>query len=464
VLSACRKTGVAKKKSRLPATDLHSAQWPFIASPRNGHARGENAGRRNKTRRKGMESKMQFDQLMTTQGLDVAGKRVLVRVDFNVPMKDGIVTDATRLERGSACIKELAGRGAKVILLTHLGRPKGTRNLEFTLRPVAQKLSEVLGQKVHFVEDCIGEAAEAASRDLQPGDVAMFENLRFHVQEEKDDPDFAAALARCGDMYVGEAFSCSHREHASVHAITKLLPSYAGPLMNQEILALRAALEEPRRPTAAVVGGSKVSTKIPVLTNLVAKVDKLIIGGGMANTFLAAQGIDVGRSLCEHDLTGTAREIVATAKDKGCEIVLPVDAVVAREFKEDAEIQTVAVDAVPADAMILDVGPQSVARLSDVIAGCRTLLWNGPLGAFEIAPFGRGTFALAEEAAKLTRSRQLISVAGGGDTVAALNAAGVADEFTYISTAGGAFLEWLEGRALPGVVALIEAGKVSRVA
>ncbi len=407
---------------------------------------------------------MQFDQLKTTQGLDVAGKRVLVRVDFNVPMKDGVVTDATRLERGSAAIKDLAGRGAKVIILTHLGRPKGSRNLEFTLKPVADKLAEVLGQPVRFVDDCIGEAAQKASRELQPGEVAMFENLRFHAQEEKDDPDFAAALARSGDLFVGEAFSCSHRAHASVHAITRLLPSYAGPLMNQEILALRAALEEPRRPTAAVVGGSKVSTKIPVLTNLVAKVDKLIIGGGMANTFLAAEGIDVGKSLCEHDLTDTAREIIAAAKEKGCEIVLPVDAVVAREFKEGAATETVSVNAVPADAMILDVGPQSVAKLADVIAGCRTLLWNGPLGAFEIAPFGNGTFALAEEAAKLTRSGQLISVAGGGDTVAALNAAGVTDKFTYVSTAGGAFLEWLEGKALPGVVALIEAGQMSRVA
>lgn len=407
---------------------------------------------------------MKFDQLKTTQGVDVAGKRVLVRVDFNVPMKDGVVTDATRLERGSAAIRDLAARGAKVIILTHLGRPKGAPNAEFSMRPVADKLGEVLGQPVRFVVDCIGDVAEAASRDLKPGEVAMFENLRFHKEEEKDDPAFAAALARSGDLFVGEAFSCAHRAHASVHAITRLLPSYAGPLMNQEILALRAALEEPRRPTAAVVGGSKVSTKIPVLTNLVGKVDKLIIGGGMANTFLAAQGIDVGKSLCEHDLTGTARDILAAAKDKGCEIVLPVDAVVAREFKEGAATETVLVDAVPADAMILDVGPKSVARLTDVIAGCRTVLWNGPLGAFEIAPFGAGTFALAEEAAKLTRSGQLISVAGGGDTVAALNAAGVADKFTYVSTAGGAFLEWLEGRELPGVVALIEAGKLSRVA
>lgn len=407
---------------------------------------------------------MQFDQLKTTQGLDVAGKRVLVRVDFNLPMRDGVVSDATRLVRAAPCLRDLIGRGAKVIILTHLGRPKGAPNPEFSLKPVAQKLEDVLGQPVRFVEDCIGEKAEAASRALMSGEIAMFENLRFHKEEEKDDPDFAAALARSGDIFVGEAFSCAHRAHASVHAITRLLPSYAGPLMNQEILALRAALDEPRRPTAAVVGGAKVSTKIPVLTNLVGKVDKLIIGGGMANTFLAASGLDVGKSLCERDLLDTAREIVASAQAQGCEIVLPVDAVVAREFKEGAASQTVAVDQVPADTMILDVGPASVARLTQVIAGCRTLLWNGPLGAFEIEPFGAGTFALAEEAAKLTRSGQLISVAGGGDTVAALNAAGVADRFTYVSTAGGAFLEWLEGRTLPGVAALVSAGAVAQTA
>ncbi len=404
---------------------------------------------------------MQFDKLKTTQGVDVAGKRVLVRVDFNLPMREGVVTDATRLERAAPCIKDLAGRGAKVIILTHLGRPKGAPAAQFSLKPVADKLSEVLGQPVRFVDDCIGEAAEAASRALKAGEVAMFENLRFHKEEEKDDPDFAAALARSGDIFVGEAFSCSHRAHASVHAITKLLPSYAGPLMNQEILALRAALEEPRRPTAAVVGGAKVSTKIPVLTNLVAKVDKLIIGGGMANTFLAAKGLNVGKSLCEHDLLDTAREIISVAQAKGCEIVLPVDVVVAREFKEGAQSQIVAVDHVPDDSMILDVGPASVARLTEVISGCRTLLWNGPLGAFEIAPFGNGTFALAEEAAKLTRTGQLISVAGGGDTVAALNAAGVTSKFTYVSTAGGAFLEWLEGRTLPGVAALVSAGAMA---
>jgi phosphoglycerate kinase len=404
---------------------------------------------------------MQFDKLKTTQGVDVAGKRVLVRVDFNLPMREGVVTDATRLERAAPCIKDLAGRGAKVIILTHLGRPKGAPAAQFSLKPVADKLSEVLGQPVRFVDDCIGEAAEAASRALKAGEVAMFENLRFHKEEEKDDPDFAAALARSGDIFVGEAFSCSHRAHASVHAITKLLPSYAGPLMNQEILALRAALEEPRRPTAAVVGGAKVSTKIPVLTNLVAKVDKLIIGGGMANTFLAAKGLNVGKSLCEHDLLDTAREIISVAQAKGCEIVLPVDVVVAHEFKEGAQSQIVAVDHVPDDSMILDVGPASVARLTEVISGCRTLLWNGPLGAFEIAPFGNGTFALAEEAAKLTRTGQLISVAGGGDTVAALNAAGVTSKFTYVSTAGGAFLEWLEGRTLPGVAALVSAGAMA---
>ncbi|MCB1519676.1 MAG: phosphoglycerate kinase [Hyphomicrobiaceae bacterium] len=400
---------------------------------------------------------MKLDNLRTTDAIDVSGKRVLVRVDFNVPMKDGVVTDATRLARAAPCIEDLANRGAKVIILSHYGRPKGAFSADASLAPVAAKLSEVLAKPVRFVTDCIGSDAEAASRSLAPGEIAMFENLRFHKGEEKNDADFAAALARSGDIFVGEAFSSSHRAHASVEAITRLLPTYAGPLMNQEIRALCAALEAPERPTAAVVGGSKVSTKIPILTNLVKKVDKLIIGGGMANTFLLAAGVAIGRSLAEPDLTDTARDIVVTARDHGCEIVLPVDAVIAPEFKDGAAASVVALDSVPAEAMILDIGPRSIAHLMEVIGGCRTLLWNGPLGAFEVSPFGEGTFALARAAAALTASGRLVSVAGGGDTVAALNAAGATEQFTYVSTAGGAFLEWLEGRTLPGVAALVAA-------
>jgi len=397
---------------------------------------------------------MELDKLRTTTGVDVTNKRVLVRADLNVPVADGKVSDATRLERIVPGIRDLASRGARVVLLSHFGRPKNGPEAEFSLAPIAAKLSEIIGKPVSFVLDCVGETSEQAVAALRPGEVAVLENLRFHKGEEKNDPEFARALARSGDIFVGEAFSAAHRAHASTDAITLLLPSYAGPLMMEEISALRDALEAPQRPTAAVVGGAKVSTKIPVLTNLMAKVDKLIIGGGMANTFLLAQGVNVGRSLAEPDLAVTAREIMATAGAKGCEIVLPTDAVIAKEFKVGAASSVVDVSAVPADAMILDVGPKSVAHITSVLAGCKTLLWNGPLGAFEIAPFGEGTFALAREAAKLTKAGKLVTVAGGGDTVAALNAAGVTDDFTYVSTAGGAFLEWLEGRELPGVVAL----------
>jgi phosphoglycerate kinase len=397
---------------------------------------------------------MQLDKLKTTAGLDVAGKRVLVRADLNVPLADGRVTDATRLTRLVPGILDLARRGAKVVVLSHFGRPKGAVVPEMSLRPVAEALGDALGRPVAFADDCVGEVAAKAIAGMANGDVLVLENLRFHKGEEKNDPALAAELAKLGDIFVGDAFSCAHRAHASTDAITRLMPAYAGPLLMEEINALRTALERPQRPTAAVVGGAKVSTKIPVLTNLMAKVDHLIIGGGMANTFLLANGCAIGKSLAEPDLVGTAREIMAAASVKGCTIVLPVDGVVAGEFKAGAASRVVDVTAIPADQMMLDVGPQSIAHLSKVIERCHTLLWNGPLGAFEIAPFGEGTFALARQAAAMTKAGRLVSVAGGGDTVAALNAAGVTDEFTYVSTAGGAFLEWLEGRELPGIVAL----------
>ncbi len=403
-----------------------------------------------------MGALMDLDKLKTTDGVDVQGKRVLVRCDLNVPVDGGRVTDATRLERLVPGLKALAKRGAKVIVLSHFGRPKGV-DPSLSLAPIATELGRLLGQPIAFASDCIGEAAVKAVYALQPGSVAVLENLRFHKGEEKNDPAFAKELAALGDMFVGDAFSTAHRAHASTEGITHFLPSYAGPLLMEEINALRAALDKPQRPTVAVVGGAKVSTKIPVLENLLAKVDKLIIGGGMANTFLHAQGIAVGKSLCEPDFANTALDIIAAAKARGAEIVLPVDAVIAREFKAGAASSVVGIAACPADAMILDVGPKSVAHLTNVLSHCHTLLWNGPLGAFEIEPFGAGTFALAKAAATMTKAGTLVSVAGGGDTVAALNMAGVTDDFTYVSTAGGAFLEWLEGRELPGIAALTKA-------
>jgi phosphoglycerate kinase len=397
---------------------------------------------------------MNLDRLKTTDGIDVAGKRVIVRADLNVPVKDGKVTDATRLERVAPGLRALADRGAKVIVISHFGRPKNGPEPDLSLRPVAETLQGLLGGPVAFSDDCVGATAAETIRSLNNGRIAVLENLRFHKGEEKNDPAFASELAKLGVIFVGDAFSCAHRAHASTEGLTHHLPSYAGPLLMEEINALRTALEKPERPTAAVVGGAKVSTKIPVLTNLVAKVDKLIIGGGMANTFLQAMGTMVGKSLAEPEFHATARDIIAEAKKKGCEIILPVDAVIAREFKEGAASEVVDIDHVPFDAMILDVGPQSVAHVVKVLEGAKTLLWNGPMGAFEIAPFGEGTFALARAAAALTKAGRLVSVAGGGDTVAALNAAGVTDDFTYVSTAGGAFLEWLEGRELPGIAAL----------
>ena len=397
---------------------------------------------------------MNLDKLKTTAGVDVAGKRVLVRCDLNVPAKDGVVTDATRLERIVPGLRDLAKRGARVIVISHFGRPKGGPSAEFSLGPVAKKLGELLGQPVHFVSDCIGEAAAAGVANVKPGEIAVLENLRFHAGEEKNDAEFAKELAASGDIFVGDAFSCAHRAHASTEGITHLLPSYTGPLMMEEINALRTALEKPERPVAAVVGGAKVSTKIPVLMNLLPKVDKLIIGGGMANTFLQAMGCLMGQSLAEPEFHSTARQIMAEAKEHGCEIVLPTDGVVAHEFRAGAPHRIVSVHKIPLDQMMLDVGPDTVAKVSGVLAQCKTLLWNGPMGAFEIAPFGEGTFALARQAAAMTKAGTLVSVAGGGDTVAALNAAGVTGDFTYVSGAGGAFLEWLEGTELPGVAAL----------
>ena len=380
---------------------------------------------------------MKLDNLKTLDGVEVAGKRILVRADLNVPVQDGKVSDATRLTRILPGLKALAERGAKVVVMSHFGRPKGQPVPDMSLRLVADKIAELMGRPVAFAEDCVGQPAAAMVATLEPGSVGVLENLRFHAGEEGNDLAFAKALAEHGDIYVNDAFSAAHRAHASTAGIAALLPCYAGPLMMEEITALRAALDQPERPTAALVGGAKVSSKIPVLTNMIGKVDKLIIGGGMANTFLMAQGVNIGTSLAEPDQCETAREIVRKAEAEGCDIVLPNDAVVAEKFAAGSPSQVVAIGQVPDNAMILDVGPLSVSAMTEMLATCKTLLWNGPLGAFEIAPFGEGTFALAKAAAKLTQTGQLTSIAGGGDTVAALNAAGVTDQFSYVSTAGG---------------------------
>lgn len=402
-------------------------------------------------------SDMDLTKLKSIADVDVAGKRVLVRADLNVPVADGVVTDATRLERILGGLNDLTAKGARVVVISHFGRPKAGPDPSMSLVSVAGKLSELLGRKVIFIPDCIGADVEGRVAALAPGEIAVLENLRFHKGEEKNDPEFAAALARSGDIYVNDAFSAAHRAHASTEGLAHLLPAYAGPLLIEEINALRAVLEDPQRPVAALVGGAKVSSKIPILKHLLSKVDKLIIGGGMANTFLMSHGVDVGKSLAEPEMLETAREIMTEAKSRGCAVVLPEDAVIAREFKSGVANAVVPTLAVPSDAMILDVGPKSIEHMTNVLKECRTLLWNGPLGAFEIPPFGEGTFSLAREAAKLTKEGKLTTVAGGGDTVAALNAAGVTQDFTYVSTAGGAFLEWLEGRELPGVAALVRA-------
>ena len=382
---------------------------------------------------------------------DVAGRRVLVREDLNVPMADGAVSDDTRLRATLPTVTELADRGAIVLVLAHFGRPKGQRHPDLSLAMLTRPYGELLGRPVRFVD---WDAAEDAVATLQPGDIALVENTRFHQGEEKNNPQTVEMMAKLGELYVNDAFSAAHRAHASTEGLAHRLPAFAGRAMEAELDALEKALGNPEHPVAAVVGGAKVSTKLDVLRHLVARVDHLIIGGGMANTFLAARGVKVGKSLCEHDLADTAEAIMAAADQAGCTVHLPYDVVVATEFRADPPTRTVNVHEVAADEMILDVGPAATEALGDVLKNCRTLVWNGPMGAFETPPFDAATVALAKTAAALTQDGSLVSVAGGGDTVAALNHAGVADAFTFVSTAGGAFLEWMEGRDLPGVAAL----------
>lgn len=396
----------------------------------------------------------------TLDDIAVAGKRVVLRADLNVPIKNGKVTDETRIVRLTPTIAELAKKGACVIVLSHFGRPGGKPVAEMSLMPLLAPLAKALGGlKVHFAADCVGPAAEGAANVLPAGEILLLENLRFHAEEEANDAGFARQLAALGDIYVNDAFSTAHRAHASTETIARLLPAAAGRLMEAELKALGAALEKPERPLAAVVGGAKVSTKLDLLGNLVAKVDHLVIGGGMANTFLNAQGFPVGKSLCEHDLADTARDVLAKAKARGCMIHLPTDVVVAKEFKAGAENRVVAREKVGADDMIVDIGPYTARQLTHQLEKWKTLVWNGPLGAFELKPFDSATNVVAKAAALLSKEGRLLSVAGGGDTVAALNNAGVAGDFSYVSTAGGAFLEWLEGKTLPGVAALEEAAK-----
>jgi len=385
---------------------------------------------------------------------DIAGKRVLVREDLNVPTADGRVTDDTRMRATLPTITELADRGAIVLVLAHFGRPKGQVHPTMSLALLTRSYSAVLGREVRFVPDCQGEVAISAVEGMNPGEIAILENTRFHPGEETNDPALVAGMAALGDYYVNDAFSAAHRAHASTEGLAHALPAFAGRQMEAELNALDKALGEPEHPVAAVVGGAKVSSKLEVLRHLVEKVDHLIIGGGMANTFLAARGVDVGKSLCEHDLTGTAEEILDAADKANCTVHLPYDVVVSKQFAPNPPTRTVNVHEVAADEMILDVGPAAVEALADVLKNCRTLVWNGPMGAFETPPFDTATVALARTAAALTKDGSLVSVAGGGDTVAALNHAGVAGDFTFVSTAGGAFLEWMEGKVLPGVAAL----------
>jgi phosphoglycerate kinase len=390
----------------------------------------------------------------TIDDLDVAGKTVLVRVDYNVPVRDGRVTDITRIERSLETIQELTGKGARVVCMSHFGRPKGQPVPEMSLRPIADALADVLGKPVAFAGDCIGPEAEAVIRDLPADGVALLENVRFHAGEEANDADFAASLAKLGDIYVNDAFSAAHRAHASTEGLARLLPAAAGRLMQAELIALAAALGEPERPAAALVGGAKISSKISILEALLGKVDALIVGGGMANTFLLALGHDMGKSLVEADMLETARAIMAKADTIGCQIILPVDAVVASEFKPNPTIVVVPVTAIPTEQMMLDVGPESTAALVTLLEDFKTIVWNGPLGAFETPPFDNATNQVAQKAGQLAKAGKLLAVAGGGDTVAALAHAGAVNDFTYVSTAGGAFLEWLEGQTLPGVAAL----------
>jgi phosphoglycerate kinase len=392
-------------------------------------------------------------QFRTLDDIDVKGKRVLLRVDLNVPMDQGRVTDATRLERVAPTILEISEKGGRVILLAHFGRPKG-RDPKESLKPVAAALAEVIKKPVAFADDCIGEVAEKAVAAMKDGDILCLENTRFHKEEEKNAPAFVAELAKLGDIWVNDAFSAAHRAHASTEGLGHLLPAYAGRTMQAELDALAKALEAPTRPVIAIIGGAKVSTKIDLLENLVRKVDALVIGGGMANTFLHAQGVSIGKSLAEKDLAATALRIIEKAEAANCAIILPVDAVVAFHFAASSPSHAYGLDAIPPEGMILDVGPQSIERIRAAIDDAKTLVWNGPLGAFEMPPFDRGTMVAARHAAERTKAKKLVSVAGGGDTVAALNQAGAAGDFTYVSTAGGAFLEWMEGKPLPGVEVL----------
>jgi len=389
----------------------------------------------------------------TLDHVDVKGKRVLMRVDLNVPVENGVVTDATRIERTAPAITEIADKGGKVILLSHFGRPKG-RNPKDSLKPVAAEIAHIIKRPIKFVDDCIGEVAERAVAAMKPGDIICLENTRFHTGEEKNDPKFVAALAKLGDIYVNDAFSVSHRAHASTEGLGHVLPAYAGRSLQAELDAFHKVLDAPQHPVAAIVGGAKISTKLDLLGHLLKKVDVLIIGGAMANTFLMALGKNVGRSLVERDLVETAQQIMDEAKAAKREIVLPVDAVVAEKLEANAPSRVVDVDHVGAKDMMLDIGPRSIELVVSVLARAKTLVWNGPFGAFEVEPFDNGTVEVAEAAAELTAAGKLLSVAGGGDTVAALNVAGVTDRLTYVSTAGGAFLEWLEGKALPGVEVL----------
>ncbi len=395
----------------------------------------------------------------TLDDIDVRGKRVLLRADLNVPIKDGAVADATRIERLAPTIEALIEKGAKVIVISHFGRPRGKKDPALSLRPLIAPLSQAIGGRdVVFAEDCIGDEAKRVVDGLRPGQVALLENLRFHQGEEANSLDFARALAKLGDVYVDDAFSAAHRAHASIDALPRLLPSAAGKLMQAELTALTAALETPTPPVLALIGGAKVSTKLDLLRSLIGKVDILVVAGAMANTFLFADGREVGRSLCERDMAASARQILAMARQRNCRIVLPDDAVVALGLEPGVTARTVGIEAVPSDMMIVDIGPMTVTRIAAVLGEVRTLVWNGPLGVFETPPFDRGTVAIAKRIGELTRAGKLLSVAGGGDTVAALDAAGVTDELSYVSAAGGAFLEWLEGRELPGVAALTQAG------
>ncbi len=396
----------------------------------------------------------------TLDDIDVRGKTVLLRADLNVPIKDGKVTDATRIERLAPTIEALIGKGAKVAVMSHFGRPKGKPDPAFSLQPLVAPLEKAIGGRhVTFAADCVGDQAKRVVAALHPGEIALLENLRFHKGEEANSPAFAHALAELGDVYVDDAFSAAHRAHASIEALAHLLPAAAGKLMEAELNALTAALDSPARPVLALIGGAKVSTKLDLLRFIIGKVDVLAIGGAMANTLLLAQGKEVGHSLCERDMAETARQLLALASQRKCRVILPEDAVVASKLEAGVTTREVATDAVPKDAMILDIGAKTAARIGAALDEARTLVWNGPLGAFETPPFDRGTSAVARRVAELTRAGKLLSVAGGGDTVAALAAAGVIDEFSYVSTAGGAFLEWLEGRELPGVAALSDAAR-----